>query len=440
MELSISFFYCMPLFDVNYSLNIGWCQSPVDLAKLTRLAGPRWIEIEATALEHNLRAVKGLLQPPTRLLAVIKADAYGAGAVEAARIFLATGADYLGVTTLAEGQELRRAGITAPILLMSPLLPEELPQALTNDLTLTISSRSGAEAAAAAAAMVGRQARVHLKVETGLQRTGLEPGEVVPLAREMRCWPGVQLEGIYSHLAEAAHPGAARRQMECFQRVLMELEEQQISLPLKHICNSTGLLLHRGMHLDMVRAGTLLYGQFPYQAPRRGLELKNPWQFKARILFIHDVAAGTPVGYGGDYVVKKATRLAVIPVGYADGFALTPVSRPKDLNDLARHLVKTILAYLGRGGGEGTAVTIAGQRAPVVGRVGMQLSMVDVGHLPEVKVGQEVQLDLRRPTASARLPRVYCREGQPYLVRTTSGEMVPVLSSAGQNLAPGAGI
>jgi len=412
----------------------------VDLAELTRLVGPRWIEIEATAMEHNLCAVKSLLQPPTRLLAVIKADAYGAGAVEAARIFTAAGADYLGVTTLAEGLELRRAGITAPILLMSPLLPEELPQALHNDLTLTISSRSGAEAAAAAAAAMGRQARVHLKVETGLQRTGLEPGEVVPLAKEMQCWPGVQLEGLYSHLAEAARPGAARRQLQCFQKVIMDLEGQQISLPLKHICNSTGLLLHPEMHLDMVRAGTLLYGQFPYRAPRRGLELKNPWQFKARILFIHDVAAGTPVGYGGDYVVKKATRLAVIPVGYADGFALTAVSRPKNLNDLARHLAKTVLAYLGRGGGEGTAVTIAGRRAPVIGRVGMQLSIVDVGHLTEVEVGQEVEVDIRRPTANARLPRVYCREGQPYLVRMTSGEMVPVGSSAAQSLAPEAGI
>nr|WP_277998759.1 alanine racemase [Moorella sulfitireducens] len=399
------------------------------------MAGPRWIEIEATALEHNLRVVKGLLQPPTRLLAVIKADAYGAGAVEAARIFLATGADYLGVTTLAEGQELRRAGITAPILLMSPLLPEELPQALTNDLTLTISSRSGAEAAAAAAAMVGRQARVHLKVETGLQRTGLEPGEVVPLAREMQYWPGVQLEGIYSHLAEAARPGAARRQLDCFRKVIMDLESQQVSLPVKHICNSTGLLLHPEMHLDMVRAGTLLYGQFPYRASRRGLELKNPWRFKARILFVHDVAAGTPVGYGGDYVVKKATRLAVIPVGYADGFALTAVSRPKNLNDLARHLAKTILAYLGRDSA-GTAVIIGGQGAPVVGRVGMQLSIVDVGHLEGVKVGQVVEVDIRRPTASARLPRVYCREGQPYLVRQPSGDMEPVVSPAKGILLP----
>ncbi|MDN5343995.1 MAG: alanine racemase [Clostridia bacterium] len=410
------------------------------LAQLTRLAGPRWIEIEATALEHNLRAVKGLLQPSTRLLAVIKADAYGAGAVEAARIFLAAGAEYLGVTTLAEGRELRQAGITAPILLMSPLLPEELPSAIEQDLTLTVSSRSGAEAVGAAAAMAGRQARVHLKVETGLQRTGLEPAEVVPLAREMLAWPGVAVEGLYSHLAEAARPAAARRQLECFMRVLQELAAQQITIPFKHICNSTGLLLHPEMHLDLVRAGTLLYGQFPYQAPRRGLTLKDPWRFKTRILFIHEVGPGTPVGYGGDYIVKKATRLAVIPVGYADGFALTPVSRPKNLSDLARYLVKTVLAYLGRGGGEGTAAYVAGQRAPVVGRVGMQLSIIDVGHMAGVKVGQVIELDLRRPTAGSRLPRVYCRAGRPYLMRTTAGEWLAVVRPDRQNFVPQAGI
>ncbi|PRR69280.1 alanine racemase [Neomoorella humiferrea] len=412
----------------------------MDLKELTGLVGPRWIEIEATALAHNLRAVKGLLLPTTRLMAVVKADAYGAGAVEAARIFVNAGADYLGVTTLAEGVELRRAGITAPVLVMSPLLPEELPGALKADLTVTVCSRSGAEAVAAAATASGYRARVHLKIETGLHRTGLHPEEAAILAGEMRDWTGVEIEGIYSHLAEASRPEAARRQFELLQKVIAALAERGIHPPLKHICNSTGILQHPEMHLDMVRAGTLLYGQFPYRAPRRNLDLREPWRFKTRILFIHEVAAGTPVGYGGDYVTKKDTRLAVIPVGYADGFALTPVGRPKNLSDLARYLVKTILAYLGRGGGEGTTVTVAGREAPVVGRVGMQLSMVDVGHLGEVKVGDEVEAVLRRPTASARLPRVYCREGRPYLVRLPGGELLPVGSPAAGKTEWAAGI
>jgi len=398
----------------------------MDLEMLTRLAGPRWIIVDASALEHNLRAVKGLLKPSTKLLAVVKADAYGYGAVEAARVFTAAGADYLGVTTLAEGLELRRAGISAPVLVMSPLLAGELPAAIENDLTLSISSRSGYQAAVAAANSVGRRARIHLKVETGLQRTGLSPGEAVSLTREVISGNSVVLEGIYSHLAEAARPGLTAKQIGCFKKVLKELEAENIVIPLRHICNSTGLLAHPEMQLDMVRIGTLLYGQFPYRAPRRELELKDGWSFLARIVFIHDVTPGTPVGYGGDYVARKATRLAVIPVGYADGLALTAVTRPKNLNDLARHLVKIVLAYLGRGGGEGTVVTVGGQKAPVVGRVGMQLSMIDIGHLPHVKQGQEVEVVLRRPTASTRLPRIYCRDKVPYLIRLASGELLPL--------------
>jgi alanine racemase len=257
-----------------------------------------------------------------------------------------------------------------------------------------------------------------------LQRTGLPPHEVVPLAEDILAGNKLQLEGIYSHVAEAAQSQAAIKQLGCFQAVLNELEARAIKLPLRHICNSTGLLAHPDRQLDMVRIGTLLYGQFPYQAPRRGLELIDAWNFKARIIFVHEVEAGTPVGYGGDYVVKKPARLAVIPVGYGDGFALTAISRPKNLNDLARHLVKTVLAFLGRGEGEGTTVSIDGEKAPLIGRIGMQLSMVDVSHLPGIKAGQEVTINLRRPTASTRLARAYCRSGEIYLVRTPTGELV----------------
>ncbi|MDK2821161.1 MAG: alanine racemase [Clostridia bacterium] len=399
----------------------------MDLENITKMVGPRWIEIDTEALEHNLMAVKKLITPQTRILAVVKADAYGAGAVESARAFLNAGADYLGVTNLAEGQELRKAGITAPVLIMAPLMPEELLTAISLNLTITVSSRLGAEELAKV--KTDKQVRVHLKVETGLQRTGLEPEEVVPVASDMLKLPHVILEGVYSHLAEAARPGATENQFKIFNKVLKELEESNIKLPLRHICNSTGLLSHPEMHLDMVRIGTLLYGQFPYRAPKRGLELKETWRFKARVIFIHDVPAGTPVGYGGDYVTRRDSRLAVIPVGYADGFSLTAVARPKNLNDLARYLVKTVLAYLGRVGGEGTTVTIAGQKVSVVGRVGMQLTMIDITNLSNVEIGQEVDINIRRPTASTRLPRVYCRGRQPYLVRTTSGGLEQVGSN-----------
>ncbi|MGB9661392.1 MAG: alanine racemase [Moorellaceae bacterium] len=397
--------------------------------ELAGVLGPRWVEIEAVALENNARQVQKILSPGTRLLAVVKADGYGAGAVEAARIFLEAGAGYLGVTTLAEGLELRRNGIGAPILLMSPLLPEEMPLAIREDLTLTIDSRAGAEKAAEAAAGTGRPARVHLKVETGLHRTGLEPREAVALAQEMAAWPLVHLEGIYTHLAEAAHPRKSREQFQRLSGVLSELAEKGLNFPLRHICNSTACLNYPEMHLDMVRVGTLLYGQLPPGARGSGLDLQDPWQVKARLLAVREVAAGTPVGYGGDYVTPRATRLGVLPLGYADGLGLTAIARPKSLGDLARFVAKAVLSYLGWLHRD-EAVLVGGRTAPIVGRIGMQLSLVDLGDLP-AGVGEVVQVSLGRPTAGARLPRLYLRQGRPYRLRTAAGEWLEVAEPAG---------
>ncbi|GFN22997.1 alanine racemase [Thermanaeromonas sp. C210] len=392
--------------------------------ELAALLGPRWVEIEAAALEHNVQQVKKILEPGTRLLAVVKADAYGAGAVEAARLFLKAGASYVGVTTLAEGWELRRHGIMEPVLLMSPLLPEEMATAIRQDLTLSIASRGEAERAGEVAREAGRPARVHLKIETGLNRTGLQPEEAVALAREMASWPEVQLEGVYTHLARAAHPGKTREQFRLFQETLQALEAAGVSPPLRHICNSTACLNYPEMHLDMVRVGTLLYGQFPPGARNRGLDLRDPWQLKARLLAVRRVPAGTPVGYGGDYVTSRPTYLGVLPLGYADGLGLTAIARPKSAGDLVRFVAKAILSYLGWHRRD-LAVDLEGRRVPVVGRIGMQLSLVDLEDIP-AEAGQVVTITMGRPITGARLPRLYLREGEPYLLRTATGEWITV--------------
>ncbi|MCG0277043.1 MAG: alanine racemase [Thermanaeromonas sp.] len=393
----------------------GYAGSP----GLYEFLGPRWVEIEVTALENNLREVRRILNPSTRLLAVVKADAYGAGAVEAARVFSRAGADYLGVTTLAEGVELRRHGLIMPILVMSPLLPEEIPQALKWDLTLSVASRWGAEAVARAVKETGRQARVHLEIETGMHRTGLEPEEVKAVRDVLRC-PSIVVEGIYTHLSHAADRRKAVEQFSLFCRICRELEEEGLEIPLKHVANSFACLSYPEMHLDMVRVGTLLYGQYPFGAKRRELELKNPWKVKARLLHVKEVPAGTAAGYGGDYVTKRPARLGTVPLGYADGLGLTAIARPKSLADLLRFWAKALLAYLGRPHRE-EAVFVRGRQVPVVGRVGMQLSLVDLGELPADE-GEEVEVNLGRSFASARLPRLYLREGEPYLLRLPTGE------------------
>ncbi|SMC00129.1 alanine racemase [Thermanaeromonas toyohensis ToBE] len=398
-------------------------------AGLYGLLGPRWVEIEVTALENNLREVKKILRPFTRLLAVVKADAYGAGAVEAARVFCQAGADYLGVTTLAEGVELRRQGITIPILVMSPLLPEEIPQALAWGLTLAVASRWGAEAVAQAVRETGRLARIHLKIESGMYRAGLEPEEVKALIRDILSWPGVVVEGAYTHLAQAAHSRKAWEQFRLFFRVCQELEEEGLKIPLKHIANSYACLAYPEMHLDMVRVGTLLYGHYPAGTIHQEIKLQDPWKVKARLLHIREVPAGTAVGYGGDYVTKRATRLGVLPLGYADGLGLTAITRPKSWPDLLRFLAKTFLAYWGWQHRE-EAVLVRGRPVPIIGRVGMQLSLVDLGDIP-AQEGEEVEISLGRPFTSARLPRLYLREGEPYLLRLPTGEWRGLKDKAG---------
>ncbi|MBE3519639.1 MAG: alanine racemase [Firmicutes bacterium] len=387
---------------------------------LAALAGPKCLYVDSSALEHNAREVKKALGPLVKLLAVVKGDGYGVGGVEAARIFASAGADYLGVSSVQEGVELRKAGIRAPVLVMNPILREECVAAIEHDLEITVASRQGVFDVADASRRVGRTARIHLEIETGLGRTGLPAGEVPAILDELRSCEGVHLCGIFTHMGEGHRDESSFRQFARFQAALRHVPRGLV----RHVSNSAAFLKFPDMRLDMVRIGTLLYGQLPFGIRHTTLSLKNVWDFRARVLFIHDVGPGDTIGYGGDYLVKRPMKIAVVSAGYSDGFGLTAVSRPKDLSDLARYIVKMVLSYLGKGRGEGGAVRFECGVAPVVGRIGMQLTMVDVTGLP-VSVGDEASVSIR-PTAGARLPRVYLRDGVPYLIRMPWGEMRPV--------------
>ncbi len=386
-----------------------------------QLRGSRWVEVDTGAILHNLNLVRQRLQPGVRLLAVVKADAYGHGAVEVARTLVEGGADMLGVTTVEEGVELRQGGIQAPVLVFGPVLPEEVVLVASYRLIPSLPGPDQLEPLAAAAREEGRTMDVYIKVETGMGRTGVMPSQIVSMAHAIRGYPELKLAGVYSHLAAAQHnPALSRRQFERLAGALAELEREGINPGIRHICNSAAALLYPDMHLDMVRVGTLLYGQHPGgpgEAARLGL--RDPWQVKARIIHLRDVQAGTGIGYGQDYITPRATRVGVIAFGYADGFAVTARVRPRTLRELAAALVKTLLSYWGRGGFE---VLVHGRAAPVVGRVGMQLSMVDLGHLPAVHTGDEVVIATRRLNTNPRLPRVYVRDGRPYRIRTLAGD------------------
>ncbi len=367
----------------------------------------RWVEIDLAAIAQNVAQVRRLLGPEVRLMAVVKADAYGHGLVQVSRVALSQGAAMLGVTHPEEGITLREAGIAAPILVFRPLLPSEEEAAIAFGLTPSISETEQARRLAAVCRRAGRALPVHLKVETGMSRTGFLPEVLRKEADGLFSLRELEWEGIYTHFAAAAgDPDFTRRQFRLFSGVVRDLAERGIYFPLRHACNSAAALLYPEMRLDMVRIGTLLYGQLPAGVASDPVGLKDAWSFWTRVIHMQRVRRGATVGYGRTYRVRRDTTLAVLPVGYSDGFGVDVTPRPSGLLDLAKVLVKTAGAYFGIPWGM-QYVNINGRPAPVVGRVGMELSCVDVGKLPDIEIGAPVRLQARRTVLKASVPRLF---------------------------------
>lgn len=376
----------------------------------------RWIEIDLDAIVHNFQEVRRLIAPVVNILAVVKSDAYGHGAVDVARALEEAGADMLAVTTIDEGIELRINGITLPILIFSPLLPFQAAIVLEYQLTPSIDNTEALEALNYIAKDNKTRAGFHLKVETGMGRTGLFPKDILTFIKTMKDSSHVVMHGVYTHLATAMQEKKdyAREQYTQFTRVLHELKAEGLDVGIAHIANTAAVLDLPEMHLDMVRVGTLLYGQYPSSEVTQKLVLKDPWKVKALIVSLKKFSAGATIGYGRDYTVKKPMDIATIPVGYADGFGVFPHTRPVKMNDFVKSTAKGIAHMAGLV--PVNTVKVAGKKVPVVGRMGMQLSMIDVTG-QNVKLGDEVTVGMRRTTANARLPRVYLKDGQVQSVR-----------------------
>jgi len=374
------------------------------------MVGNRWVEIDTDAIRYNYQQVKNLVGPDVQIMAVVKADAYGLGAVESARVLAECGAAMLAVTTVEEGVELREAGISIPILLLSPFLPEEASLVVDYDLTPAVSSLEQVKALAA----TGTQKRkIHLKIETGMGRTGLFSSEVGSFLRELQQYPQIEIEGAFTHFAQArAGDQFTKKQFAIFQDAVQEILDNGIKLKFIHACNSAATLDLPEMHCNMVRVGTLLFGQCPPQVKNK-LDLKDPWQVKARVIHVKDVPPGTSVGYGREFIAKKTTRIAVIPLGWADGLTVSPAIRPKNFLDLGKMIAKLILEFLGRG--SQTTIRLGEKKYRLVGRLGMQLSMAEVDQ--DVRVGDEIQVTMRRLSTNSRLARVYFKDGQAYAWR-----------------------
>jgi len=326
------------------------------------------VEIDLGALRDNLEVVRSAIPPSTGVLAVVKADAYGHGALPVARCLQEAGVEMLGVANVAEGVELREGGITLPIVLLGGFQPGEEEEVLFNDLTPLVYRWDMAHRLASKASSLGKVAHVHLQVDTGMGRLGV-PWEKAPeLISSLGSLPSLRVDGMASHFATADEDlDYARQQLQRFLWVASEAKRMGVQTRL-HIANSAAIFRLPEAHLDLVRPGITLYGAHPSAAykDRQTLPLKPVMTWKAKVADIKDHPPSSSISYGRTFLTQRKSRIAAVPVGYADGYLRCLSNRSQ--------------------------VVIRGIRAPVVGRVTMDWIMVDVTHLSEVRLGDEVIL------------------------------------------------
>ncbi|MEN6521320.1 MAG: alanine racemase [Armatimonadota bacterium] len=364
-----------------------------------------WVEVDLDAIKHNVEQIRSLVGDKVRMMAVVKANAYGHGEVETSRAILNAGADSLAVTRLEEAARLRDGGITAPVLVFDSIQPGAAAEAVKLDVECTVCTPELVAALGEAACKTHKTIGVHLKIDTGMGRLGVLPDEAVDLARMIAATEGVNHAGTYTHLATAAEKdmSSAEEQLEKFNNAILAIKQAFLDPGIVHAANSSAILRLPDSHFDMVRPGTILYGQYPSRYVPRTLDLKNTWKLKARISFIKTVPAGYAIGYGAEHRTKRESRIAVIPLGWADGLTLAPES-------LARRGILRLIAqkFMKK---PPLTVTIRGKRAPVVGRIAMQMCSIDVTHIPDTAIGDEVIIPARRVTTNPLLPRVSVNGG-----------------------------
>ncbi|KPU43406.1 alanine racemase [Oxobacter pfennigii] len=383
---------------------------------------PIWAEINLDNFDHNIKSIKNLIGKNTELISVIKADGYGHGAIELAQICLENHVEWMAVAILDEALELRAAGIKNPILILG-YTPYNMAEVIVNSgLSQTCYSYELAKSLSEAAVKLGKIAKAHITVDTGMGRLGFLPHEEsADIIKEISCLPNLKIEGLYTHFATADEKDKeyANNQYERYNEFLRMLEARGIEVSMKHAGNSAALMDLPHTNLDAVRPGIIQYGLYPSdQVFKERLKLKPVMSIKANIVHVKEVDAGTPISYGRKFITERKSKIATLPLGYADGFTRLLFGKAH--------------------------VIVNGKYAPIVGRICMDQCMVDVTDIKEVNVGDEViimgsdgNLEISADDIAAalgtinyeivcmvsrRVPRVYIRKGEivkvkNYLVR-----------------------
>jgi alanine racemase len=341
---------------------------PLTRALVSRLPGTR-IEVDLDAIAANTRVLKQACGPQTAVMAVVKANAYGHGALQVARTVLSHGAQWLGVARMAEAVQLRDAGIDAPVLVFGNPLPDQAAAAAGHGIRITLTGLEIAGAVNAAARAAGTLVTAHIKIDTGMGRLGLCPGldmdQTLADIRTMMHLDHLKVEGIYTHFAgaDAVDPTSARQQLALFSSLLDRLDAGNLLPEIIHAANSAATLALPESHFTLVRPGIALYGLCPGPGID-GTKLTPALSIISEITQVKQVPKGFAVSYGGTHITGRPTAIATVPVGYADGYA-------RSLSDRAHMLVN-------------------GRRAKVAGRVCMDFTMIDVGHIPDARPGDAV--------------------------------------------------
>lgn len=370
-----------------------------------------YAEINLDAICRNVQSVMDKVGADVRVMAVVKADAYGHGAVPVARALSEIGVHTFGVATAKEGVQLRRAGIQEPILILGHVFPEEYEVLLVNDLMFTVFQSEAAGQISDTAQRLGKVAKMHIKIDTGMGRIGLPPtDESLAEIETIAALPAIDIQGIFTHFAcaDEADKTSFCAQKDAFLSFTEKLHARGVHIPIRHMCNSAAVIDFSGPYLDMVRCGIMIYGLYPSKAVDAAhFRLSPAMQVKSRVAFVKTVGAGVSVSYGSTYTTEKETVIATVPVGYADGY-------PRALSGKA-------------------SVLVHGQYAKILGRICMDQFMIDVTDIPNVREGDTVTLvgtdgdkciSVEEVADSAysfnyefccgiakRVPRVYIRQG-----------------------------
>lgn len=342
----------------------------VNVAEYMSVYRPSWVEIDLDAIKQNCKTVKNLVGNHVKIAAVVKANAYGHGAVEVSKACLEAGAEFLTVAILSEAIELREAGFTCPILILGWTPPEGYPMAIVQEIRMTVYNLQEAEELNRMALEMGKKAKVHLKLDTGMSRLGFQADEAgLKIAEVILQMKGIEVEGLFSHLSNGDEYDKtfALEQVHKFQSFAGTLQQRTgIRIPIYHLGASACIIDIPEGHFDMVRPGIMLYGYQPSDQMHHIPDLKPVLTWKARVAHIKTLPAGRLIGYNGTFELHKETLVATIPVGYADGY-----SRMLSNNGY---------------------IICRGKKLPIIGRVCMDQFMVDASELPELQLGDEVIL------------------------------------------------